>query len=307
MAMAIRNNARQYLEVTLPKGAEVWSAFVAGQPVRPSRRDGKLLLPMERSDGDAPVAVELTYVSREPFPTRSGKVNLQTPAFDAPLKNARWELYLPPDYAYAVFAGTMKREMPVAVAAGPAVVSSWSLSEYAIQERAKKVARDTEASQMLGSVRMNLSGGKLKEASESLSRARQSVAGEELKLLEKDVSRAGAQNLVQAQQSFVVQNAGVVGGRYDEAAAEQQWAKLQAAQQVAVAKARPLRVNLPKRGLYLGFGQVLQTDIGKPMTVQFAAVNERATAWPSQVALGTAGLAALWLIMAGILARRERE
>jgi hypothetical protein len=154
---------------------------------------------------------------------------------------------------------------------------------------------------------MNLSTGKLKEASESLSRARQTMQGEELRLLEKDVSRAGAQNLVQAQQSFVVENAGVAGGRYDEAAAEQQWAKLQAAQQIAVAKARPLRINLPKRGLYVGFAQVLQTEMGKPMTLQFAAVNLRASAWPSQLVLGAAGFAALWLIVAGILARRAPE
>ncbi len=307
MALAVRNNARQYLELTLPKDVEVWSAFVAGQPVRPSRRDGKLLLPMERSDGGAPVSVELTYVGREPFPARRGRVRLETPAFDVPLKNARWELYLPPDYAYGDFAGTMKREMPVAIAAGPAVASSWSLSEYAAQERAKKVVRDSEASQMLGSVRMNLSSGKLKQAAESLSRARQNVQSDELRSLEKDVSRAGAQSLVQAQQSFVVQNAGAMGGRYDEAAAEQQWAKLQAAQQVAVARAKPLRINLPKRGLYVGFAQVLQTETGKPMTLQFAVVNQRATAWPAQVALGAAGFGVLWLMAAGILARRERK
>jgi hypothetical protein len=60
MSLAVRNNARQYLEIALPEGAQVWSVFVAGQPVRPSRRDGKLLLPMERSSGDATVPVEVT-------------------------------------------------------------------------------------------------------------------------------------------------------------------------------------------------------------------------------------------------------
>ena len=37
----------------MPAGAKVWCAFVGGQPVRTSQRDGKLLLPMERSGGDA--------------------------------------------------------------------------------------------------------------------------------------------------------------------------------------------------------------------------------------------------------------
>src|SRR5258708_29317207 len=122
---------------------------------------------MERSSGDSPMAVELTYVSAESFPRRRGDVKLQTPALDVPLKNARWELYLPPDYAYGDFAGTMKRESVVTATAGPAVVSSFSLSEYAVQERVKKFARDTEVSQTLGNVRLNLSGGTLKETSEN--------------------------------------------------------------------------------------------------------------------------------------------
>lgn len=43
------------------------------------------------------------------------------------------------------------------------------------------------------------------------------------------------------------------------------------------------------------------------MTVQFVAINQRATAWPAQVALGAAGFGVLWLMVAGILARRGRE
>ena len=42
MSLSVRNNGRQFLEVELPQGTTVWSAFVAGQPVRPSLRDGKI-------------------------------------------------------------------------------------------------------------------------------------------------------------------------------------------------------------------------------------------------------------------------
>ena len=69
MSLAVRNNGRQFLEVELPAGANVWSAFVAGQPVRPSLRNGKLLLPIEASDADnGATAVELTYVGTNSFP-----------------------------------------------------------------------------------------------------------------------------------------------------------------------------------------------------------------------------------------------
>ena len=108
LSLAIRNNARQYLQVTLPQGAQVWSAFVGGRAVRPSLRDGKLLLPMDRSSGDdAPITVELTYVSAEKFPRGRGRVEMIAPALDVPLKNANWELYLPPDYRYGNFEGSM--------------------------------------------------------------------------------------------------------------------------------------------------------------------------------------------------------
>jgi hypothetical protein len=46
LSLSIRNNGRQHLEIELPDKTTVWSAFVAGEPVRPSVREGKLLLPL---------------------------------------------------------------------------------------------------------------------------------------------------------------------------------------------------------------------------------------------------------------------
>ena len=33
------------------------------------------------------------------------------PRLDVPLKGAHWELFLPPDYQYSDFGGTMAREL----------------------------------------------------------------------------------------------------------------------------------------------------------------------------------------------------
>ena len=54
---AVRNNQRNFVKVTLPAGAVVWSVSLAGRPVRPGQSpDGSLLLPLEKSRGgeDAP-------------------------------------------------------------------------------------------------------------------------------------------------------------------------------------------------------------------------------------------------------------
>jgi len=62
---------------------------------------------------------------------------------------------------------------------------------------------------------------------------------------------------------------------YDAEVAGPAMDKLEKAQQVAVAKVAPLRVNLPTRGIHYSFTQVLQTEIRKPMTIQLLAENAK--------------------------------
>src|SRR5207302_5185551 len=47
---AVRNNQRNFLKLNLPADAVLWSASVAGRPIRPGRApDGSLLLPLEKT------------------------------------------------------------------------------------------------------------------------------------------------------------------------------------------------------------------------------------------------------------------
>lgn len=77
------------------------------------------------------------------------------------------------------------------------------------------------------------------------------------------------------------------------------------AQQVAVAKVAPLRVNLPTRGVRYSFAQVLQTELRKPMTICLLAENTKVPSWTSRIGLSVLGFGVLWLIVAG-LNRRQR-
>ncbi|HZN95373.1 MAG TPA: hypothetical protein VFB81_21825, partial [Myxococcales bacterium] len=45
----VKNNLRPYLGVTLPEGAELWSAFVSGDSVAPAREGNKVLVPLLKS------------------------------------------------------------------------------------------------------------------------------------------------------------------------------------------------------------------------------------------------------------------
>ena len=66
---AIRNNRKQFLRVTLPDGAEVWSASVAGRGVKVARDDKGVLVPL--AQGGYEVRATSRTCSRS-FSTGSG-------------------------------------------------------------------------------------------------------------------------------------------------------------------------------------------------------------------------------------------
>lgn len=97
---AVRNNQRNFLKLTLPAGAVLWSASVAGRPVRPGRApDGSFLLPLEktRSGDDAPAfVVEVSYLDRTTSWTDKGRARVSLVAVDLPISKSHLLLHHPP-------------------------------------------------------------------------------------------------------------------------------------------------------------------------------------------------------------------
>ena len=124
---AIRNNSRNFLKITLPAGAAIWSASVAGQPVRPGQApDGSLLLPLQkaRAGEEAPAfALEIFYLVRETAWTDKGKASLALPTLDLPVSRTGLLLYHPPLFKLAAEPGafrTQTYEAPMSDAFHPA-------------------------------------------------------------------------------------------------------------------------------------------------------------------------------------------
>jgi hypothetical protein len=97
---AVRNNRKQFLRVTLPEGAEVWSASVAGRGVKIARDEKGVLVPLVRSDASggalAGFGVELVYVEAgEPLAKGKGWAKLSLPRIDAPTSLLQWSIYVP--------------------------------------------------------------------------------------------------------------------------------------------------------------------------------------------------------------------
>ncbi|HEX4602589.1 MAG TPA: hypothetical protein VH724_01225, partial [Candidatus Angelobacter sp.] len=111
---AIRNNSRNFLKITLPAGAALWSASLAGKPVRPGQApDGSLLLPLEKSRAgeESPAFVlEIFYLVRLTAWSDKGKATLALPALDLPVSRTGLLLYHPPLFKLAAEPGAFRVE-----------------------------------------------------------------------------------------------------------------------------------------------------------------------------------------------------
>ncbi len=114
--LRLRVGSQRHLQTILPEGAVLWSSAVDGQAVQPSLRDtvaGRqaLLVPLpQQASGD--VLVDIVYVTDLAWPTGGavgwpGHHALIGPRFDLPLKNITWRAFLPQDFGYGDFGGTM--------------------------------------------------------------------------------------------------------------------------------------------------------------------------------------------------------
>lgn len=105
--LMLRNQAQPFLRVSLPAGASIVSADVAGQNVKPVQgSDGNrvpLLRPGFRPTGSYPVS--FVYMdSGAPF-AKKGGAELTLPKMDLPIALLHWEVFLPERYKVANFAG----------------------------------------------------------------------------------------------------------------------------------------------------------------------------------------------------------
>ena len=111
---AVRNNQRSFLKVTLPARATIWSASVAGRPVRPGVAEGHaVLLALEkgRAGEDAPTfVVRITYLQPVESWLDDSRAHLELPALDLPVSRTGVELYHSPRYRASLEPGTFRVE-----------------------------------------------------------------------------------------------------------------------------------------------------------------------------------------------------
>ena len=111
---AVRNNQRAFLALRLPPQSTLWSAMLAGRPIRPGlASDGAYLLPLQkgRAGENAPTfAVEVVYLQRSSEWAAKGNVRLELPAVDLPVSRTGVLVHHSPRFQVAPQAGGFRRE-----------------------------------------------------------------------------------------------------------------------------------------------------------------------------------------------------
>jgi len=106
---AVRNNQRNFLKLNLPANATLWSASVAGRPIRPGRAaDGSLLLPLEKTrtgDDASAFVVEVSYLDHTPAWADKGRARLSLVTVDLPISKSRLLVHHPPLFRVTPAAG----------------------------------------------------------------------------------------------------------------------------------------------------------------------------------------------------------
>ena len=111
---AVRNNQRSFLGVALPRQSTLWSATLAGRPIRPGLgTNGGLLLPLQkgRTGEDAPTfVVELVYLQRSDAWTGDGDAHIELPALDLPVSRTGLLLHHSPRFQVEPLPGSFRVE-----------------------------------------------------------------------------------------------------------------------------------------------------------------------------------------------------
>lgn len=116
--LEVQNQREQYLELKLPEGMTIWLAQVAGATVRPAMRQDNgtttqliELVKSATADGVMRVRLVLRQTLADSDMGSFGRLHFEPPQpLNIPVLRTTWKLYLPLDYRYLGFGGTMRLE-----------------------------------------------------------------------------------------------------------------------------------------------------------------------------------------------------
>ena len=107
ISLRIRNHAKAYMKVELPAGAQLFTAEVDGERVKPAQAQDGIRIPLTRPKLDTSKAytVSFVYQSEGARFAKNGSYDMALPKLDLPVNVLTWEVALPERLEVKQFGG----------------------------------------------------------------------------------------------------------------------------------------------------------------------------------------------------------
>ncbi len=317
-----------HLRAILPEGTVLWSLSVDGQAIQPSlQRDGQgeetLLIPLPQQAADHTV-MEMVYVGTLPVSAWSGAHQLAGPRFDLPLKQIAWQVYVPEDYRYHDFGGTLTH-----APGGPQQIHAYDMKRYdqqrveinlaneflaqkqqSLAHELAETGRQDEARQALTKgyrfslgnralnedIRVDLDNMLRRQVKVGLvnarDRLRQQASGQAPAVTPGDTQQGQEFALTQAQVDRLENKLGQADSENLELITQ----RIIQTQEAATASLSQLQITLPLQGRVLSFTSPLQVENLAPMHIGFQVKRQQLGGLDPHRMTGIATLVALLLL-----------
>ena len=107
ISLRVRNHAKAYMKLNLPAGAQLFTAEVQGERVKPANDTDGIRIPLTRPGLDTSKAytVSFVYLSEGPRFAKNGSYDMTLPKLDIPINVLTWEVALPERLDVKQFGG----------------------------------------------------------------------------------------------------------------------------------------------------------------------------------------------------------
>ena len=296
------------LDLTLPKNARFWFAFVNQNGVWPWRRQDHLLVPLEQqTNRDRPVPVEIFYSCQIGAANpRALDLELLSPQFDLPLENITWRVSLSDKWRIKKWSGSLQ----LAQEEVTTLPSAIDLQNYLQSEAAQQRERTKEAETFMSAANSALEKGDPQQARRAFQAAfglsaSDAAFNEDARVQLHNIKLQQALVGLNVRQSAIAGDAGALGGKLrdlrtrKEANYSQQDAKdiidhnsadenaafmrlaerLIQQQDAAVTTPAAIRASIPEQGRILTFKRSVLVDRGAGMKINLEAKAIRTASW----------------------------
>ena len=315
---------KRLLNLTLPKDARFWFAFVNQSGVWPWREQDRILIPLEQqSRGGKAIPVEVFYSSHiGSTGGRSLDLELAAPKFDLPLENLTWRVWLSDKWQLKHWAGSLQLQPDEIVPRATTV----DLRTYLQGEAAQQRERTKEAEEFMAAANNALQQGDPQMARRAFQSAYGLSAGdtafnEDARVQLHNIKLQQALVGLNVRQAAAAGDTTTLGGKFrdlrgrkevnytqqdakdiiDRNTADDNAAYMRLAERIiqqqdaAVSSPAAIRASIPEQGRVLTFKRAVVVDTWADLKIRLQATAAKAASWGVRALI----LAASLLILAG--------